>query len=1154
MKVFSFLRSPNSGRKKIQDNNNNGSLLQPFRQIDQGGTGKGAKNRFLRSSARSGRPRFEDNGSSLSSLYISEDGTLEKPSTTGQFHPDLGAEIKPFDFADVDWGEIEASSGNYDQDKSIEPNVTSVTEPVGDSAETDEIRSIDWGSFEEEFAAIDKQLMTEKQLRSSSQRTSDHSLQYFTDRHADGYKEYPVEPCFSGNGSRGTVDTESSTTRFSLTERKIYKPSETATYTSEKSSGSGTRSAIAVVGIACIPRNEFITIDKTYVAQKISADAKASRSLPSSMMEDHHKYLDSEQPSNSKYLVSHPVAVVRQHPHSANERSRPVSDDTSSSDDLSDLNRIPPKQRWRFRTDLLIIILMAVMLLAIAIAVVSALAVSEKNQTVSAAVGQQTAEMIPSGAPSTSPSTTPSITCASPAIAIGPFLVALTTISGFSDFGNEISEVIDVTKTWIDVVIQNEFPSCYANSATVGSPVGVIENKDGTFTGIAQYSTCVVLTGESSCPDMVRLWELIRDSFSFRVRKTRKLDALSMTYFEYLNANLSGNNPFRNSLAINVTTGPSTPSDLQFSSGQPAQTPSASAAGPTTQPEQSQQSTSPSESLNGQASLPPVSNRPSFSPSKLLSQAPTQKNSENPSYVPTQINSDNPSYVPTQINSDNPSYVPTQINSDNPSYAPTESAVSPRTVSPSERASSVPTANPSSNVPSVATPFPTFDINPSLAPSGYNPLCEYSSECNALMLEGRCCPTLYGVFLDCCNPDFIPVSSHLPTKAPVSSSQPSLAPLKFPYFNFEQGNEPTAFSSVYPTERPLHTDIPSIPPSLHTNGSDSPVYASQTVEPKFSPTQVPSANPTATPFASSSSSAPTRKTSLTFSPTRGPSARPTAQPTESPTMHPTASPTLSAVVPTQALSQSRVKAMILEAAPASTAEALSDPDSAQSLALNHLLNVTNCIECPDLQIIQQFALLSFSFGSLLAGGRRLMRSSSPGQDSSQRLLSATSWLTEGPGECSWVGIFCNPLGQVVAINVAQRNMPGKLVPEWAMLKDSLQLIDATKNDLTGEIPSEYGDLHLLRWLRLSRNLLSGNIPDSFEGLQSLMQLDVFQNKLGGDFPNEVLSKMSSLVTLRIYFNKFTGLIDDSICNKLGLSVFEADCYLQGRCVFPCWSM
>ncbi|MQL41359.1 hypothetical protein EI012_25975, partial [Escherichia coli] len=61
-------------------------------------------------------------------------------------------------------------------------------------------------------------------------------------------------------------------------------------------------------------------------------------------------------------------------------------------------------------------------------------------------------------------------------------------------------------------------------------------------------------------------------------------------------------------------------------------------------------------------------------------------------------------------------------------------------------------------------------------------------------------------------------------------------------------------------------------------------------------------------------------------------------------------------------------------------------------------------------------------------------------------------------------------------------------------------LNLSRNSLSGEIPSNIGDLNSLEFLDLSRNHFSGRIPSSLSQIDRLALLDLSNNSLSGKIP------------------------------------------------------
>ncbi|MQM04670.1 hypothetical protein Taro_037470 [Colocasia esculenta] len=84
-------------------------------------------------------------------------------------------------------------------------------------------------------------------------------------------------------------------------------------------------------------------------------------------------------------------------------------------------------------------------------------------------------------------------------------------------------------------------------------------------------------------------------------------------------------------------------------------------------------------------------------------------------------------------------------------------------------------------------------------------------------------------------------------------------------------------------------------------------------------------------------------------------------------------------------------------------------------------------------------------------------------------------------------------------------------------------IDLSRNQLSGTIPEEIGDLLALRSLNLSNNLLTGPFPLSFQNLVNLESLDLSRNGLVGEIPPGIV-KLTFLSNFIVAFNNLSGCI------------------------------
>lgn len=85
-------------------------------------------------------------------------------------------------------------------------------------------------------------------------------------------------------------------------------------------------------------------------------------------------------------------------------------------------------------------------------------------------------------------------------------------------------------------------------------------------------------------------------------------------------------------------------------------------------------------------------------------------------------------------------------------------------------------------------------------------------------------------------------------------------------------------------------------------------------------------------------------------------------------------------------------------------------------------------------------------------------------------------------------------------NLSGNNLTGMLNQSVAF--PSIQSMDVSNNQLTGNFPDVISDWHAIRALDFSRNLFRGRIPDLWTGLTNLVELNVSFNDLEGPIPRE----------------------------------------------------
>ena len=133
----------------------------------------------------------------------------------------------------------------------------------------------------------------------------------------------------------------------------------------------------------------------------------------------------------------------------------------------------------------------------------------------------------------------------------------------------------------------------------------------------------------------------------------------------------------------------------------------------------------------------------------------------------------------------------------------------------------------------------------------------------------------------------------------------------------------------------------------------------------------------------------------------------------------------------------------------------------------------------------------------------------------------TNWLTNAPLE-QWYGVSRDGNGRVAGLDLRKNQLTGELPPELGNLT-YLVTLNLGSNQLAGKIPSELGDLGNLVRLYLYSNDLTGEIPSNLGNLHRLNLLFLYGNQLTKEIPPE-LGNLSNLNSLHLDYNRLTGEI------------------------------
>ncbi len=124
-----------------------------------------------------------------------------------------------------------------------------------------------------------------------------------------------------------------------------------------------------------------------------------------------------------------------------------------------------------------------------------------------------------------------------------------------------------------------------------------------------------------------------------------------------------------------------------------------------------------------------------------------------------------------------------------------------------------------------------------------------------------------------------------------------------------------------------------------------------------------------------------------------------------------------------------------------------------------------------------------------------------------------------------------------------------------------------KNNLSGRMPSELGEIHSMLDLRLDHNHFTGSVPDEHYNMSELRRWDLYDmnlsgtlsakiglltniqtfritmNSISGTIPTE-MGSMIALQDVELQQNELTGAIPSALCSlrgQEGLVILNADC-------------
>ena len=143
----------------------------------------------------------------------------------------------------------------------------------------------------------------------------------------------------------------------------------------------------------------------------------------------------------------------------------------------------------------------------------------------------------------------------------------------------------------------------------------------------------------------------------------------------------------------------------------------------------------------------------------------------------------------------------------------------------------------------------------------------------------------------------------------------------------------------------------------------------------------------------------------------------------------------------------------------------------------------------------------------------------------------TNWKTNAPLH-EWHGVTTS-FGRVVRLQLYRNELTGRIPSDLGNLTFLVEL-SLYRNELSGRIPSELGNLRQLEELKLYRNNLTGRIPASLGNLTNLTVLNLAVNDLSGPIPSS-LSNLTKLRELNLHTSGLSGAVPLSLGNLSNLT-------------------
>jgi Leucine-rich repeat (LRR) protein len=127
--------------------------------------------------------------------------------------------------------------------------------------------------------------------------------------------------------------------------------------------------------------------------------------------------------------------------------------------------------------------------------------------------------------------------------------------------------------------------------------------------------------------------------------------------------------------------------------------------------------------------------------------------------------------------------------------------------------------------------------------------------------------------------------------------------------------------------------------------------------------------------------------------------------------------------------------------------------------------------------------------------------------------------------CDFRGVFpdLSNCYYLIELDISSNKIGGPIPPSYYNNRSTLQIFNASSNQLTDTISRFIASSSSLKELNLSNNLLTGTIPNGIMSLTNLTELCLSTNKLSGNLP-PFWGSLTQLQRLSLDSNSFTGNI------------------------------